>query len=127
MSSYFKVLSTDEGLVLIVTKTRWMVFFPMPHTSVMPHSAPALKRLGTLIKWTTNDAVILAKLHDAIVRLVEQFGISGLVEIANSVKVTERVAKTLGGSWYDIVKQAVRDGVAFPVPDDVLRYIKGFM
>jgi hypothetical protein len=127
MSTYFKVLSTDEGLVHIVTKTRWMVFFPMPHTSVMPHNAPALKRLGTFIKWTTNDTVVLATLHDAIVRLVEQVGISGLVEIANSVKVTERVAKTFGGSWHDIVKQAAQDGVAFPVPDDVLRYIKGFM
>ncbi|MFZ3122125.1 MAG: hypothetical protein WA104_01990 [Thermodesulfovibrionales bacterium] len=43
------------------------------------------------------------------------------------MKVTERVAKTFGGSWHDIVKQATQDGVAFPVPYDVLRYIKGFM
>ena len=127
MSTYFKVLSTNEGLVHIVTKTRWMVFFPMPHTSVMPHNALALKQMGTFIKWTTNDAVVLAALHDAIVHLVVQVGISGLVEIANNVKVTEQVAKTYGGSWQDIVKQAAQDGVPFPVPDDVLRYIKGFM
>jgi hypothetical protein len=78
-------------------------------------------------KWTTRDATTLATLHEAIVRLVQQNGVSGLVEIGNSVKMTERVASTVGGDWRDIVKQAVRDGVAFPVPDEVLRYIKGFM
>lgn len=126
MSTYFKALDTSEGLVHILTKSRWMGLVPMPHTSVMPHNATDLKRLGTLIKWTTKDPATLATLHDGIVRLVEQFGNSGLVEIANSAKMTARVAKTFGGSWHDIVKQAAQDGVAFPVPDDILRYMKGF-
>ena len=104
-----------------------MVFFPISHTSVMPHNATHLKRLGTFIKWSTNDAAVLAMLHDAIVRLVQQVGISGLVEIAKSLMMTERAAKIFGGNWHDIVKQAAQGGVAFPVPDDVLRYIKGFM
>ena len=127
MSTYFKALDTNEGQVHILTKTRWLGFFPMPHTSVMPRNASDLKRLGTFIKWTTKDPATLSTLHDAIVRLVEQVGISGLAEIGNSVKMTSRVAKTFGGSWQDIVKQAAEDGVAFPVPDDVLRHIKGFM
>ncbi len=127
MSTYFKALDTSEGQVHVLTKTRWMGFVPMPHTSVTPLGTADLKRLGTFIKWTTNDPPTLATLHDAIVRLVEQVGIFGLVEIGNSVKMTERVAKTLGGSWHDIVKQAAQDGAAFPVPDDVLRYMKGFM
>jgi hypothetical protein len=127
MSTYFKALETSEGQVHVLTKTRWMGFIPVPHTSVMPHSAANLKRLGTFIKWTTNDPATLATLHDAIVRLVEQVGISGLVEIGNSVKMTARIAKTFGGSWQDVVKRAAQDGVAFPVPDDVLRYMKGFM
>ncbi len=127
MSTYFKALDTSEGQVHVLTKTRWMGFIPMPHTSVTPHSAADLKRLGTFIKWTTKDPPMLSTLHDAIVRLVEQVGISGLVEIGNSVKMTARVAKTFGGTWHDIVKQAAQDGVAFPVPDEVLRYIKGFM
>ncbi len=59
-------------------------------------------------------------------RVLADYGISGLVEIGNSVKMTQRVAKTFGGDWRDIVKQAAQDGVAFPVPDDVLQYIKGF-
>jgi len=127
MSTYFKAFDTSEGQVHVLTKTRWMGFVPMPHTSVTPHSAGDLKQLGTFIKWTTNDPATLATLHDAIVRLVEQIGISGLVEIGNSVKMTERIPKTFSGSWHDIVKQAAHDGVAFPVPDDVLRYMKGFM
>lgn len=127
MSTYFKTLDTNEGQVDVLTKTRWMCFVPMPYTSVTPQKAVDLKRLGTIIKWTTNDPVMLAKLHDAIVRLLEEVGISGLVEIGNIVKMTERVAKPFGRSWRDIVKQAAQDGVSFPVPDDVLRYIKGFM
>ena len=99
----------------------------MPHTSVMPQGAADLKRLGTFIKWTTKDATTLATLHEATVRLVQQNGVSGLAEIGKSVKMTERVASAVGGDWHDIVKQAARDGVAFPVPDEVLRYIKGFM
>ena len=35
--------------------------------------------------------------------------------------------KTFGGSWQDILQQAAQDGVAFPLSDDVLKYIKGFM
>src|SRR6266481_1762549 len=124
MSTYFKALDTSEGQVHIITKTRWLGFVPMPHTSVVPHSAVDLKHLGTFIKWTTSDSATLATLHNGIVRLVEQVGISGLVEIANSAKMTQRVAKTFGGTWHDIVKQATRDGVPFPVSDDILRYMK---
>jgi hypothetical protein len=127
MSTYFKALDTSEGVIHILTKTRWLGFVPMPHTSVAAHNAGDFKRLGTFIKWTTKDPATLATLHDGIIHLVEQFGISGLVEIANSAKMTERVAKTFGGSWHDVVKQAAQDGVAFPVPDDILRYMKGFM
>jgi hypothetical protein len=126
MTTYFNALDTSEGQVQILTKARWMGFIAMPHTSVMPRNAADLKRLGTSIKWTTSDPVMLATLHDAIVRLVQEVGMSGLVEIAKSVKMTERVAKTFGGSWRDIVKQAAQDGVSLPVPEDVLQHIKGF-
>lgn len=130
MSAYFKVLDTNEGQVHVLTKRRWLYIFPMPHTSVTPRSGANLKRLGTFIKWTTDDPAMLATLHDAIVRLVEEVGISGLVEIANSAKMTEQVWKTFGGAGsglHEIVKQAAQDGVSFPVPEDVLKYIKGFM
>jgi hypothetical protein len=99
----------------------------MPHTSVVPQGTADLKRLGTFIKWTTRDSATLATLHEAIIRLVQQNGLSGLVEIGNSVKSTERIASAVGGDWRDIVKQAARDGVSFPISDEVLSYIKGFM
>ena len=51
--TYFKALDTSEGQVRVLTKTRWMGFIPMPHTSVTPHGAADLKRLGTFIKWST--------------------------------------------------------------------------
>ena len=99
----------------------------MPHTSVMPHGAADLKRLGTFIKWTTRDAATLATLHEAIIRLVQQSGHSGLAEIGNSVKMTKRVARAVGGDWRGIVRQAARDGATFPISDEVLRYIKDFV
>jgi hypothetical protein len=129
MSAKSTIVDTKEGQAHVSTKSRWLYIFPMPHTGAMPYpcSATDLKRLSVFIKWNTNEPAMLATLHGAIVRTVEEFGISGLVEIANSAKMTQQVAKTFGGSWHDIVKQAAQDGVAFPLPDDVLRYIKGFM
>ncbi|SRR5258708_9859785 len=126
MTTYFNALDTAEGLVHVLTKTRWLGFIPMPHTSVMPHAAD-LKRSGTFMKWTTRDATTLGTLHEAIVRFVQQNGVSGLVEIGNTVKMTERVASTVGADWHDIVKQVAQDGVAFPFSDEVLKHIKGFM
>lgn len=127
MSTFFEVLETTEGPIHILTKTRWLGFIPKPHTSIMPHHAKDLTRLGTLIKWNTSDPVVLRTLHEAVIRLVRDVGVSGMVDIAASVRMTEKAAKTFGGNWHDIVKHAAQDGgISFPVSDDVLRYIKGF-
>ena len=93
----------------------------------MPHRGAQLKRLGTMIKWTTKDPTTLATLHSSIIRVVEQVGISGVREIADAARMSDRVAKTFGGGWRDVVASAAQDGVSFPVPDDVLRYVKGFV
>jgi hypothetical protein len=129
MSAQSTIVDTKEGQAHVSTKSKWLYVFPMPHTGAMPYpcSAADLKRLSVFIKWNTNDSSTLTTLHNAIVRSVKEFGISGLVEISNSVKMTQQVAKTFGGSWHDIIKQAAQDDVAFPLPDDVLKYIKGFM
>jgi len=129
MRTYFKVLNTNEGEIHILTKTKWLYVFPMPHTSVMPRSSTNLKRLGTLIKWTTNNPEKLKSLHDAITRLVEQIGISGLVEVANSAKMSEQMWKgtgAKGNGLLELVKMAKQEGIDFPVPEDVLKYIKEF-
>jgi hypothetical protein len=128
MSAQSTIVNTKEGQAHVSTKSRWFYLFPMPHTGAMPYPCGAkdLKRLGVFIKWNTSDPATLNTLHAAIVRSVEDLGISGLVEIANSAKMTEQVAKTFGGRWHDLVRQAAQDGVAFALSDDVLKYIKGF-
>ena len=45
-----------------------------------------VEKLGTFIRWTTNDPAVLAELHKSICRLVREVGVSGLVEIANSAR-----------------------------------------
>ena len=104
MTTNFKALDTSEGLAHVLTKTRWLGFVSMPQTSVMPHNATDLRRMGTLIKWTTIDPAVLTTLHDAIVLLVGEAGISGVFDIANCVKMTEQVVGRLGIDWRGAIK-----------------------
>jgi hypothetical protein len=131
MSNYSTIAETVEGHAQIMTKSRWMYVVPMPHTSIMPYpcSASDLKRLGTFIKWTTDDPAVLAKLHDSIVSLVQEVGITGMVEIANNAKMTEQIWKRFGGAGsglQDAVEMAAQEGVTFPMPANALKYLKGF-
>ena len=130
MSTIFKMVQTKEGRVFIITKRRWMGIFPWPHTSVMPEHAAELKHLGTFIQWSTQDPALLETLHDAIVQFVGEAGISGLFDFANGVKKYERIWKEASpgsGPWlHEMCRQAVEDGVHWPLPEEVLRYIKKF-
>jgi hypothetical protein len=127
MAKYYDDVETSEGVAHVLTKTRYLGIIPLPRTSVMPHRGSDLGRLGTAISWTTNDAAILRALHSRIVQLVRECGVSGIREIANSARMSDRVAKTVGGGWRDVVASAAQDRVAFPIPDDVLKYVKGFV
>jgi len=127
MPTYYDSVDISGGVAHILTKTRYLGVISMPRTSVMPHRGTELGRLGTTIKWTTKDAATLRTLHGRIVELVQQFGVSGIRETANSARMTDRVAKTFGGTWQHIVKQAAQEATPFPMPDDVLRYVKGFV
>src|SRR5690349_17106159 len=119
------IVETTEGQAEISTKRRWLYFIPMPNTGILPHPCRAseIKR-GTFIKWTTNDASILAELHQSVARLVHEVGVAGMREIANSLQMTERVCKTFGGPdrIQDVVQMAARDGIKFPMPENVLKY-----
>src|SRR5437867_997413 len=127
MPTYYDSVDTSEGIAHILTQTRYLGVVSMPRTSVMPHSGAKLRHLGTAIRWTTKDAVTLRTLHGRVIELVREFGVAGMREIANTARMTDRVAKTLGGTWKDIVNQAAQDRTPFPMPDDVLRYVKGFV
>lgn len=87
MSAFFTAITTSEGLVHVVTKSRWLGVLSMPHTSVVPQAPADLKRLGSFIKWSTTDASVLGMLHDAIAALVKKTGASGLVEIGKGASV----------------------------------------
>ncbi len=127
MATYHDSIYTTDGSGYVVTKTRYLGIISLPRTSVMPKKGTELGRLGTAIIWTTNDPVILQLLHSRIVDLACEHGVAGIREIANSARVSDRVAKTFGGSWRDVIAAAAQDGVAFPMPADVLQYIKRFV
>ena len=97
MPTFYDSVDTSEGVAHILTKTRWLGLVPMPRTSVMPHRGTELGRLGTAIRWTTKDAATLRTLHGRVLELVQQFGVSGIREIAHTARMTDRVAKTFGG------------------------------
>jgi len=129
MSKYSTIVETAEGQAQIMTKSRWMYVVPLPHTGIMPYppSAADLK-CGTLIKWKTDDPAVLAEMHNSIVRLVQELGISGMMEAANSAKMTEQVWKKFGGvgsGMQEVVEMAAQDGVSFPIPANILKYLKG--
>jgi hypothetical protein len=129
MNAQSTVIGTKEGQALVSTKSKWLYVFPIPHTTVMPYpcSATELKKLSSFIKWNTEDPATLSKLHESVGRWVSEIGAAGVFEVGNSVKMTARIAKTFGGTWQDILKEAAKDGAALPIPDDVVNYIKGFM
>lgn len=127
MATYYDSVNTSEGIAHVLTKTRYLGLIPWPRTSVMPHKGSELGRLGTAITWTTKDPATLRTLHGRIVELVREVGVSGIREIANSARMSDRVAKAFGGGWRDVVASAVQDGVPFPMPDDILKYVKGFV
>jgi hypothetical protein len=127
MATFYNAVQTHDGIAHVLTKTRYLGIVPWARTSVTPHSRRELASLGTAITWLTKDPVTLRELHERIVSLVTEFGISGIREIANSARMSDRVAKTFGGSWRDVVASAAQDGVPFPIPEDILRYVKGFI
>ena len=125
------MVHTKEGQADVSTKSRWLYVFPMPHTGVMPYpcSATELKQFGTFIKWTTDNPAALAKLHESIVRLVGEIGVSGLVGIANTWKMAAPMWRVAGltGTGAEVMRGMVLEGdFHFPMPADVLEYLKGF-
>jgi hypothetical protein len=129
MSTFFNAVRTFEGEVHVLTKARWMLLVPMPHTSIVPHRIADL-RLGTMIRWTTNDRATLLELHTAIVRVVEQLSLTGIIEIVEQLKVTMEAARCTGADWRCTVAEEFAqssEGVSFSLPNGVLRHIKALV
>ena len=127
MTSLFKTLQTDEGLVQIITRDRWLYIVPLCYTSVVPSTRGDLARLGTFIKWNTTDSAMLRSLHEAVIRLVDDVGISGLADIAAGEKRTHRTAKAMGISYRKLCDEAIKSRDPIPILDGVLKHVKNFM
>jgi len=130
MSKLATIVETADGQVQVMTKSRWMYVFSMPHTGIMayPPSGADFSR-GIFIKWTNDEPPVLQEMHETIVRLVKQVGTSGMTEIADSVKMTEQMWKLTGGSGsgiQEMATEAAQAGVPFPMPANTLKYLKGF-
>ena len=123
-------VQTPIGGAEVITKKCWMGFVPMPHTSVLPYPCRFGElKSGTVIKWDTSDKIVLYDLHKQICGIVEAFGVAGMTEIANSVKMTGQVWNQFGGSGsgiQEMTRMAAEEGVDFPLPPYVLKHLKGF-
>lgn len=129
MADYSTIVNTKEGQAHISTKKRWMFFFWMPHTGVLPYPCRAtdLKQFGTFIKWRTSEPATLEKLHNAIVQLVQEIGVSGLAEVVNSAKAAQQIWRTFGGAdsgLQDIARVADQHGIKIAILSEVIEFIK---
>jgi hypothetical protein len=65
-------------------------------------------------------------MHEAIIRIVQDVGVLRLSGAAMLVRAQKQAAKELGTPWLhdDLMRNALCDD--FPIPADVLKFIKGF-
>jgi hypothetical protein len=83
-ATYFTKVETHEGDVVVLTKTRYLLFLSIPRTSVMPSRVGQLGRLGVQFRWTTSEPDDVEALHNSIVQaLREGVGLSDLRSIAD--------------------------------------------
>jgi hypothetical protein len=127
MTTLVKTLQTDEGVIQIITRNRWLYIFPLCYTSIVPNSRGDLVGRGTFIRWNTTVSAMLPSLHEAVIRLVEDVGISGLANIAAGEKRTHRTAKSMGMSYRELCDEAIKSRDPIPVLDGVLKHVRNFM
>jgi len=83
-ATYLTKVETHEGDVMVLTKTRYLLFLSIPRTSIMPSRVGELGRLGVQFHWTTSDLNVLESLHNSVVQtLREGVGLSDLRGIAD--------------------------------------------
>ena len=73
--------------MIVMTKTRFLLFFKLARTSVMPFASAELGRLGVRFRWATTDPVRVERLHGCVVEtLGDGITLSDLRWIANAGK-----------------------------------------
>ncbi len=80
-------IETREGeIVTVMTKTRHLFLFRLPHTSVMPLQVVELGSRGIQFQWTTNDHDKLELLHELVLQTVRETGLDELRGIVTLAK-----------------------------------------
>lgn len=98
-------VEAEDGTFIVLTKSRHIGIFAMPHSSVMPYEVKNfVVAPGFQIHYTTSDSKVLAEWHDMLTSMI-------------------------GKGLFDALSQATRVGY-FPYPEDkkhLEKYVKRFV
>jgi hypothetical protein len=64
-------VEAEDGTFIVVTKSRYLGFFAMPHSSIMPYDVKKfVVAPGFQIHYTTSDPKVLAKWHNMLTSMI---------------------------------------------------------
>lgn len=103
--NFLTKIETEVNSFIVFTKTRYLVFFYMPRTSVMPYEAVKFAHSsGFQIRYNTSNQEILEEWHEMISSMISR-------------------------NLFEVLSEGVRVGI-FPYPEDkrhLEQYVKGFI
>ena len=71
MTTLLDRVPIPKGDVMVMTKTKFLLFFNRPRISVMPYGVSDVrKRVGFQVVYNTSEADVLAELHDFWVTMI---------------------------------------------------------
>jgi hypothetical protein len=82
-TTFLTRVQTREGEVLVITKTRYLLVFSVPRTSIMPWRVEKLARSGVQFQWSTKDRNLLERLHNQVIEVLREVSLTDLRGIAD--------------------------------------------
>jgi hypothetical protein len=82
-TTFLTRVQTREGEVVVMTKTRYLLVFSVPRTSIMPWRVEQLGRSGVQFQWTTKDRNLLERLHGQVIEVLQEISLTELRGIAD--------------------------------------------
>ena len=68
---------------MVMTKTRYLLVFSIPRTSIMPWRVEQLGRMGVQFQWATKDRNLLERLHNQVIEVLREVSLTDLRSIAD--------------------------------------------
>jgi hypothetical protein len=66
-------VETEDGEFVVLTKTKYLVVFDVPRSSVMPyHTAKFAATPGFQVRYSTSDPTVLREWHEMLVALIQK-------------------------------------------------------